>query len=282
MSIKTSEKHDNVKVLYEEKDFIIIHKPAGLLTHGTHQKNWKAPTPRGVGVPTASVGREKEKTLADWLRKEYPETRAIGDNPKERPGIVHRLDKDTSGVLLVARTQSFFEYFKKLLGERKVKKTYLALVYGKVEKGQTIEKPIGLISGSTKRSTRAKAMKMVKEAVTEIEPVQTLHCKKLFPERPRRGGGVEGLQSADEVFTLLKAYPKTGRTHQIRVHLASIGHPVVGDKLYGGKRPTLGLERHFLHASSLEFSTSDGRRIKVEAELPQNLLEVLQTLISKP
>lgn len=241
MSIKISEKHDNIEVLYEEKDFVIIHKPAGLLTHSTPQKTGG------------------EETLALWVRERYPETGAVGDDPKGRPGIVHRLDKDTSGVLLVARTQTFFEYFKRLLEEREVKKTYLALVHGKVDKSLTIEKPIGLVPGSTKRSTRAKAMKMVKEAITEIQPVKTYRL-------------------GDKTFTLLKVYPKTGRTHQIRVHLASIGHPVVGDKLYGGKRPTLGLERHFLHAESLEFSTPDGRRVKIESELPEDLQRALNTL----
>lgn len=111
-------------------------------------------------------------------------------------------------------------------------------------------------------------MKMVKEALTEIEPVKIFILEVRLPKRrlPKR-------------FTFLRVYPKTGRTHQIRVHLASIGHPVVGDKLYGGKkRKSFGLTRHFLHASSLEFSTPNSRRIKVESDLPRELQRILSSL----
>ncbi|MAF79540.1 pseudouridine synthase [bacterium] len=238
MSILT----ENIKILYQEKDFAIIHKPAGLLMHGIPQKT-----------------KKQEETLADWIKKKFTETKTVGDSPKERPGIVHRLDKETSGILLIAKTQTFFEYFKKLLQEHKVKKTYKALAHGKIEKKQIIDKPIGLMSGSIKRSTRARKMKMVKKAVTKIEPIKNLKTETTS-------------------LTLLKVLPKTGRTHQIRVHLASIGHPVVGDKLYAGKRETFGLKRHFLHAESLEFSLSNKRRIKVESELPEDLQKTLKDL----
>ncbi|MEK7478986.1 MAG: RluA family pseudouridine synthase [Patescibacteria group bacterium] len=242
MSIETYDIH----ILLEEPDFAIIDKPAGLLVH-------KTPS-----------GKQHEFALTDWVAKKYPETKSVGDDSKIRPGIVHRLDKETSGVMVIARTQKFFEYFKVLLQTGRVMKTYLALVHGEIAKPQTINVPIGLISGKIKRSTRAKKMKMVKEAVTEIEPIQ------LFEVRT-------------EQYTLLRVYPKTGRTHQIRVHLASIGRPIVADKLYGGKnRESFGLDRHFLHASSLEFSASDGRRIKVESELPDDLQKVVKQVLSSP
>ncbi|MDP3725291.1 MAG: RluA family pseudouridine synthase [Nanoarchaeota archaeon] len=239
MSIVSSDIH----ILLEDPDFAMIEKPAGLLVHKTTSKN------------------KEEQTLADWVIKTYPETGSVGDDPRARPGIVHRLDKETSGVLLIARTQAFFEYFKKLLQAKKVQKMYLALVHGEIKESRTINVPIGLISGKTKRSTRAKKMKMIKEALTEIEPAETFHHN-------------------NETYSLLRVYPKTGRTHQIRVHLASIGHPVVGDKLYCGKKlESFGLNRHFLHASSLEFSTSRGRRIKVESDLPEELQKILNLFV---
>lgn len=225
----------NVTILLETPDFAIIHKPAHLLTHKTE-------------VST-------EYTLTDWITKYYPETAAVGDHPDTRPGIIHRLDKETSGLLVIARTQKFFKYFKRLLQEKKVKKTYLALVHGVVKERQTIDAPIGLISGTTRHSTRGKNRKMIKDAITEIEPAE------IYKEH-----------------TLIKAYPRTGRTHQIRVHLASIGRPIVGDKIYGGKKDNLGLDRHFLHASALEFSTPDGNAIHLESELPQELQAVLDKL----
>ncbi len=245
--------HD-IKILLEEPDFAIIDKPAGLLVHQTG---------KNLAVEHSDVLENVGMfTLADWVVEKYPETKKVGDDPKTRPGIVHRLDQETSGVLCIARTQEFFEYFKKLLQTGKVKKTYLALAEGEVKSPQTINAPIGLISGTTKRSTRGKKMKMIKPAITEIEPVKILET-----ESPK----------ISKKYTLLKVYPKTGRTHQIRVHLASIHHPIVGDKIYGGKkRSDLGLTRHFLHASSLEFSTRDGRRVKIESEIPAELEEVLR------
>jgi 23S rRNA pseudouridine1911/1915/1917 synthase len=225
----------NIQTILEENEFIAVNKPAGLLMHEAKAK-------------------KKENTLTEWVKKHYPETQKVGDDPHIRPGIIHRLDKETSGVIIIARTQNFFEYFKKLLQNHEVEKEYIALVHGAIKGPQTIDTPIGLKSGTTKRSTRGKR-KMIKEARTEIEPVKK-----------------------SDSYTLIRAYPKTGRTHQIRVHLASIGHPIVGDKLYGGKRETHGLARHFLHAQSIEFSLQSGKRIRIEAELPSELKNLIKTL----
>jgi len=180
---------------------------------------------------------------------------------------VHRLDRDTSGVLLVARTQPFFEYMKRLFQAHEVEKTYLALVHGRVKGPGVINTPIGLRAGSVKRSVRARHMKMVKEAITEYRPL------KVFE---RLGGG--------ELFTLVELTPRTGRTHQLRVHLASIGHPVVGDALYGVKGNPLGLPRHFLHAESIAFSLPaqaglpNGKRMRFDAELPDDLKYIVDGL----
>ena len=231
-----------MEIIYENADFLAINKPAGLLVHKTQK-----------------TGNESEITLVDNLRSEKKGGEGVGDDPKTRPGIVHRLDRDTSGVIIVAKNNAFFEYFKNLLKTHQVKKTYLALVYGKITEPGIIDKPIGLKSGSVRRTTRGEHMKMVKEAVTEYTPVETF-------------------EKDDEYYTLLKVFPKTGRTHQIRVHLASIAHSIVGDELYGKKKHTLAIPRHFLHAESIEFIDQSGKPTKISAPLPEDLETVIQNL----
>lgn len=231
------------KVIYEDKNFLAIDKPAGLLVH-----------------PTAN---SKEKTLVDWLLKRYPEIKKVGDLPagrqvQTRPGIVHRLDRDTSGIILVARNQKYFEYLKNLFQTRAIKKTYRALVYGRVmPRRGIIEREIKIKSGTTKRTVfRGRSEKA---AVTEYKVLKHF-----------------------DNFSWLEVQPLTGRTHQIRVHLASIGHPVVGDKLYGHKKPKeirlLNIDRQMLHAYSLEFSPSPGKRLKLAANLPEDIKSALQHL----
>jgi len=263
---------EKITPIYEDKNFVAINKPAGLLVHQTAAKG--------------------EKTLVDWLLKKYPEIKNIGDPSTSsgqvnlRPGIVHRLDRETSGVILIARNQKYFEYLKNLFSPygrspegrqgSQIKKTYLALVWGKVEpKTGIIKKPIRLKSGTIKRTVWQG--KMEKEAITEYKVLKYLK----------------------KDFSLLKVMPKTGRTHQIRAHLASIGHPIVGDTLYGKKTNPFNLKRLFLHAESLEFSLPPhqmrigaegainnksalwcgglerGRRIKIEAGLPNELKKIV-------
>jgi 23S rRNA pseudouridine1911/1915/1917 synthase len=226
-----------IEIIYEDADYLIISKPAGILVHSS--KN----------------SANSEKTVVDWLREHRPEVKDVGDNPQERPGIVHRLDRDTSGVLLIAKNNQSFAHLKNLFQSGKIKKSYLALVWGKINGAGKINKPIGLRSGTTKRSVQAKNMKMIKEAITEYKAIQNF-----------------------EHFTLLRVFPKTGRTHQIRVHLASIGHAIVGDLLYGPKKKVTGLSRQFLHAESIEFTSLNGSRIRVEAELPEELKLFLESL----
>jgi 23S rRNA pseudouridine1911/1915/1917 synthase len=223
--------------IYKTKDFIALNKPAGVLVHG----------------------RDKEPSLVEDLLKEYPEIKAVGDEPKERPGIVHRLDKDTSGVLVVARNQQFFDYLKGLFQKHLVSKTYQALVFGRLHGKGIINKPIGLKSGTVKRSVTARNMKMVKPAITEYSFL------KIYKKN-------------DQNFTLVELKPKTGRTHQLRVHLASINHSIVGDPLYGRKENPWSLKRQFLHAEAIEFTEADGHRIKIEAALPPDLQAIIDTL----
>jgi 23S rRNA pseudouridine1911/1915/1917 synthase len=228
-----------IKVIYEDSDFLALNKPAGVLVHPTSKK--------------------ETGTLVDWLRRGWPEVNRVGDDPKTRPGIVHRLDKDTSGVLIVAKNQNFFNYLKNLFKKHEVKKTYLALVWGELNGRGIINKPIGLRPGTIKRSANAKKIKMVKEAITQYKAL------KIFKKDGER-------------FTLLELTPKTGRTHQLRIHLASIGHPIVGDTLYGRRKSPIILSRQFLHASSVEFTSKSGQRIKIEADLPEELRKFLEEL----
>ncbi len=232
-------------VIYEDKNFLAVYKPAGVLTHSTQFR-----------IQNSEL-RIEEPTLADWLIKNYPEIKSVGDSPEIRPGIVHRLDKDVSGVVLIARNQKYFEYLKNLFGAGQIKKTYLALVCGKVEpKTGIIEKPIYLKPGTTKRTIWQG--KMEKQAITEYRVI------KYFSN-----------------FSFIRVMPKTGRTHQIRVHLSSIGHPIIGDTLYGKKTNPFNLKRIFLHAESLEFEVSEGHKIKIESGLPDELEEILKTLTNK-
>ena len=253
------------EVIYENENFLVLNKPAGMLVH--------------VVANRKSQIADHERTLVDWLLARYPEVKKVGDlstssgQANLRPGIVHRLDKDTSGVMVVARNQRTFEYLKNLFQERKIQKTYRVLVYRKVknEKG-IIDKPIGIKAGTTKRSVFSD--KMRKEAVTEYRVVSRSTYHVVYNKGEKSGG-------QDQDFSVLEVKPKTGRTHQIRVHLASIGHSVVNDILYSKKKPRIGNGRLMLHAMSLEFTTEDGKRMHFEAELPGDFEENIRELESR-
>ncbi len=228
-------------VIYKDKDILVINKPSGLQVHAAKIS--------AAAQARAGTVRETPATLVDWLLEHYPGVRSVGDEPMLRPGIVHRLDKETSGVMLVALNQKSFEYLKSLFQGHEIKKTYLAMVAGvPKEKQGTIDAPIGIQNGTMKRSIRS--AKMAKPAVTAYRVIKTLT-------------GDDGARRS-----LLEVRPQTGRTHQIRVHLASIGHPVLGDRLYGPKKPLPWVSRLMLHALSIEFTDAAGKRVKFEAEAP--------------
>ncbi|MDP1719235.1 MAG: RNA pseudouridine synthase, partial [bacterium] len=215
---------------------VVLNKPAGLLVH-----------------PIKKFA--KEPSLVQWLLKNYPEVAKVGDDPENRPGIVHRLDQDTSGVMIIARTQKAFIHLKRLFQEHQVKKTYVALVWDEIKvPSGVIDRPMGLKSGGLKRTTRIKGTKLIKEA-------RTIYRVRGYYEIP----------GAKQIFTLVETEPQTGRTHQIRVHLASIGHPVVGDKLYTKRIAPTSIKRQFLHAESLELTLPNGKPAKFSAELPRDL-----------
>ena len=232
-----------LKVLYNEHGLLIIDKPSGLVVHP------------GAGF--------KGTSLASALLFHFEDIKVVGE--EHRPGIVHRLDKDTSGVILVAKTPEMYEYLKDAFAQRKVKKEYLALVFGKMEKPHgVIDTPMGK-SKTDFRKMSVKNPVDPKPALTEYQVLEEL-----------RGPG------ALDFYTIIRVKLHTGRTHQIRVHLASIGHPLMGDELYGGKRTQLkGLLRQFLHAKKIEVRLPDGAWIEAESDLPSDLKTVLSSLNSK-
>lgn len=232
-------------MVYETPDFLVVYKPSGVLVHS---------------VKGGERAEGRSGVLTDWLLENYPEVGVVGDDPNGRPGIVHRLDKETSGVLLVARNQDAFLDLKSMFQRGEVKKQYKTLVWGELKGRGVIDKPIGLISGSVRRSVSGRNMKMIKPALTEYKSL-----------------GVYDFNG--EKFSLLDVFIKTGRTHQIRVHLNSIHHPVLGDQLYGKKKDPWGLSRQFLHAESLEFLWGkDGHKVRVEADMPGDLEGILKSL----
>jgi 23S rRNA pseudouridine1911/1915/1917 synthase len=219
-----------LSILYEDSELIVLDKPAGLVVH-----------------PAAG---HRSGTLVNALLHHCPALVEAGE--KGRPGIVHRLDKETSGVMVVAKTEAARLSLQKQFQARSVEKTYLALVYGEIrEQAGKVEAPIGRHEEDRKRM--GVRTRKGREAVTAYRVVERL-----------RG------------FTLLEVLPETGRTHQIRVHLSAIGHPVVGDKLYGGKRERKRFmekpQRQLLHAWKLSFShPRTGERLAFEASLPDDI-----------
>lgn len=227
-----------LRILYQDQDVIAVDKPAGMVVHA------------GAGVRTG--------TLVNALLHHFGSLSQLGG--ELRPGIVHRLDRYTSGVLLVARSDAAHRKLAQQFAARRVEKVYLALVHGNVKGEQgRIEKPISRDPVRRVRMTARRAEG--RAAITEYRVL-------------RRLGG----------FTLLEVGIKTGRTHQIRAHLASLGHPVAGDRLYGAPAKVAGrppLERFFLHAHRIRFEQpSTGVPVTVESPLPAELEAWVGSLIA--
>ena len=207
-----------IKVLYEDKDMLAIEKPSGILVHPDK--------------------RSKEKTILDLFIKKYPKLE-----------IVHRLDRETSGVMLLAKNQKAHEFLKSQFINREIKKVYHAIVSGSVRLDRgVINKPIGRSPKDFRRWLAGRGARgELREAITEYKVLKRL-----------------------KNFTYLEVRPKTGRTHQIRVHMKYINHPIVCDSLYNPDNPCpKGITRMALHAKSIEFKNLSGKIIKIESKLPK-------------
>jgi 23S rRNA pseudouridine1911/1915/1917 synthase len=221
-----------VPVVFEDENYLVISKPAGMVVH-------------------PAEGHEEQDTLANWLIAYLPEIEKIGDD-KMRPGIVHRLDGEASGLMVISKTKEAHKSLIKQFDEGTVKKEYSVLAVGNVkEKEGKIETALGRAKSSFKMVPKAEGEG--KEAVTEYEVLE-MHKK----------------------YTFLKVRIKTGRMHQIRAHFASIGHPVVGDEVYG--TPEKGLDRLFLHAKKLAFQDLRGEWMEFEEKIPKKLSDFVKSL----
>lgn len=227
-----------IKILYEDSNILVIDKPSGISVHGD--------------------GKTKEKTLTDWVLKNYPKMKNVGEPMGDvvRPGIVHRLDRDTSGVLVLAKNQKTYEFLKTQFQERKIKKTYVAIVEGhfKNERG-VINKPIGRSPVDFRRHLAGRGARgELRPAITEYKVIKNLGK-----------------------FSYLEIKPKTGRTHQIRVHMKYLNHPVVCDSLYNPKGSCpKEISRLALHARYIEFQDLKGKVIKVESALPLQFKKIIK------
>ena len=226
-----------LEIIYEDDDLIVINKPAGMVVHPAHG--------------------HAQGTLVNALLARYPDLEALAQADAEsalRPGIVHRLDRDTSGLIVVARTGASLKHIRRQFKSRSVQKSYLALVFGQPEASEgVIDVPLG-------RDPR--------------------HRQKFAPRadgKPARTR-YRVIEEFDE-YSLLEVGLETGRTHQIRIHLAWLGSPVVGDTVYGRKKNSLGLDRQFLHAWRLRFEHPlSGTALAFEAALDESLRAILTKL----
>lgn len=255
-----------INILYEDANMLAIDKPAGISVH--------------------SDGKTKGKTIADWILKNYPKMEKVGEPSMyqgkviKRPGIVHRLDKDTSGVLVLAKNQKTYEFLKNQFKEREVKKVYHTVVSGFMREDRgVINKPIGRSPNDfRKRLAGRGARGELREAVTEYRVLKRFEAPAVEFFSPAHPSGLpDGTRSSKKAqlpelvkFTYLEVRPKTGRTHQIRVHMKFLNHPVVCDELYNSGKPApIGFTRLALHSKSIELKNLKGETLKIEAPLPK-------------
>jgi len=227
-------------VLYEDENVLVVDKPAGIIVFPERKTS--------------------EKTLIDYLLEKFPSLKRAGK--PLRYGIVHRLDKDTSGILLVAKNNKTLEFLQKQFKESKVIKKYLALVVGNLKAGQG---KIETLIGRSRKDRRKQKVYLPcgpgsqgkRLAITEYKVIEKF-----------------------KNYTLVEICPKTGRKHQIRAHLSYLGHPIAGDKMYGFKNQICpkDLSRQFLHASYLKIKFKKGLEKEFKSALPKNLKEVLKIL----
>lgn len=223
-------------VIFENDDLLVVDKPAGLVVH--------------------SDGRTKEPSVADWVAEHYPALRGVGGSwvspqGEQVPlnGVVHRLDRGTSGVLFIAKTQAMHDYLKGEFKARRVEKTYRAEVWGKMEESEGV---------------------IVAEICRSLEPPKRWYARPCEESDKRAAITKWRLIENREGTALLEMRPLTGRTHQLRVHLASIGHPIVGDPLYAPGHPAA--DRLMLHASGIDIVLPSGEGAAFAAPTPKDFL----------
>lgn len=225
-------------IVYEDDHVMIINKPAGMVVH-----------------PSAGHSRG---TLVHAALAHAPEMSGVGG--VKRPGVVHRLDKNTSGLILMAKDDNTHRWLQDQFRKRIVEKVYLALVDGRPPTA------VGRIEASIGRSTRQRSYLTVVSSGKGREAVSEYRTLETFPQH-----------------TLLEVHPITGRTHQIRLHMQFLGCPVAGDQIYGHKQSSIPLDRHFLHAARIKIQLSSADRPRTfEAEMPEELHEVLERLREEP
>ncbi len=240
------------ETIFENEDVLVINKPEGWLTH--------------------EDGKTKAPTVVEWFLRGLPEAAGVGEpglakdgSALDRSGVVHRLDRETSGVLILAKNQEAHQFLKKQFKDRQVYKEYRAFVYGRIhDRWATINRPIGRSSKDSRlRSAMKGAKGTLREAITDLERITV--------------GEYEG-----EAFSYLKLVPKTGRTHQLRVHLRALDRPIVGDQLYAthilDKSNNLGLNRLALHAHILGISLPSGNEERFTAPLPKAFEEAAERI----
>lgn len=231
-------------IIYEDETVLVIDKPYGWLTHAD--------------------GKSAAPTVVEWFLARVPEARGVGEvdtnehgEPLERSGVVHRLDRETSGILVLTKTQAAHQHMKAQFHDRLAKKEYRAFVYGRLhDRWGTIDRPIGRSNKDPRRRSAERGAKgTLREAVTDFE---------------RIGSG----EYQGEPFTYVKLRPKTGRTHQLRCHLRAIDRPIVGDELYADYKlahsNNLGLARLALHAHILECTFPNGEVQRLIAPVPRD------------
>jgi len=228
---------NDIKIIFEDHDLLILDKPTGVTVN-------KSETTKG-------------DTLQDWIDSKY-DLKSSDEVFNSRSGIVHRIDKETSGILIIVKNQRSFENLQKQFKERVVNKTYIALAHGKLTGEGEVNIPIGRLPWNRMRFG---VLAGGREAFTKYKVLSNFK-----------------IGSKD--LSLVEAYPKTGRTHQIRVHLKYLNHPIFGDELYAGRKTARAdrkiLPRLFLHAKKISFlHPTTGKRVEFESDLPQELKDLI-------
>ena len=243
-----------IEIVAETPDYIIVNKPAGMMVHAD------------IHNPTNT------DTLCMQLLQRYPEIKDVGEpmilddaTTIYRPGIVHRLDKDTSGIMIVARTKEMHTNLKTQFKNKRIQKRYHTVVYGhfRVERG-IIDRPIGRARADFRRWTaEGGARGNMRDAQTQY--------------RILKQGYID-----EEKISLVEVFPKTGRTHQIRVHMRAVGHAIVCDSLYAEGRACLaGLERMSLHAKAIRFHSAAGELVNYECDYPEDFTKIAEAIIKR-